>query len=321
MDAAKPRWTDSALFNLLVLTTGRRQRWPYKLFWNRLYEHTRGWARPVNARLHGRRVRLSFNYTYPIFSRRFPNLNAPLLELVHQAYLALGRPVRLVDIGAAVGDTVLLVEANCPGMVREYVCVDGDPEFYGYLVHNVRHLPRCTTILHQLSRARRTERALIRIHGGTASAQGEQRVESAPLDDLLEARAAGPIDVVKIDVDGFDGEVLTGAQRLLQRDRPAVIFEWHPRLCDAAGTDPFQAFAALACAGYSRLVWFTKYGEFSHYGNTSDREVHERLCRHCRQTRAEADWHYDVVAWHEDRPIDEQALADLMNARRRVSHH
>ena len=301
----------SFLFNILAHATSRRDRFPYRLFWDRFYAGTRSWTMPVTTVIHGHPVIINFNYSYPIFSRLFPALNNPLIELINQAFLALARPVRFVDVGAAIGDTVLLIEANCPRMISEYICVDGDREFFAYLEYNLASLPHCRRFLNQLSSGQRQERSLVRTHGGTASAQGPQLVAAVPLDDVLANNNIGPVDVLKIDVDGFDGEVLAGAERTLKKQQPAVIFEWHPRLCQQTGNDPFRGFEVLRATGYDRLVWFTKFGTFSHHGSTHDRDEHIRLQRQCLTALADEDYHFDVVAIPNQHPINEQDLANL----------
>jgi FkbM family methyltransferase len=311
MNSLHPSRGRSFLFNLLARTASRHDHFPYTLFWDGFYARTRSWAMPVATVIHGHPVMMNFNYAYPIFSRLFPALNNPLIELINQAFLALARPVRFVDVGAAIGDTVLLIEANCPRMISEYICVDGDREFFAYLEYNLASLPHCRRFLNQLSNGQRQERSLVRTHGGTASAQGPQLVAAVPLDDVLANNNIGPVDVLKIDVDGFDGEVLAGAERTLKEQQPAVIFEWHPRLCQQTGNDPFRGFEVLRATGYDRLVWFTKFGTFSHHGSTHDRDEHIRLQRQCLTASADEDYHFDVVAIPNQHPINEQDLANL----------
>lgn len=319
MTAPTPHRGRSLLFNLLARTTRRRAQFPYSLFWDRLYRRTRNWTMPVTTTIHNRAVAVSFNYSYPIFSRQFPELNNPLVELVHQTFLTLGRPLRVVDIGAAIGDTVLLIEANCPAMVEEYVCVDGDAEFFSYLEHNLSPLGKCRCLLQLLSSAHRSERSLVRTHGGTASAQGAATAEALSLDEVFAQHRFGAIDVVKIDVDGFDGEVLAGAGEILRAQQPTVIFEWHPALCAATGNAPFRAFAALQAAGYEQTVWFTKFGGFSHFGDTTVTDGVKRLQELCLRSQHAPDWHYDVVALPANSRLDRVALAEMVFARRRAS--
>jgi len=50
------------------------------------------------------------------------------------------------------------------------------------------------------------------------------RVVRVPLDELID-RSAGPISLIKVDVQGAEYEVISGAQRLLRRDLPVVLYE------------------------------------------------------------------------------------------------
>lgn len=298
-------------YNIAVHTARYSLRRPIAPIWNRLYRRLVKWNTPVITQIHGHRVVLNSGYTYPLFIRRYPSLNYPLLELVHRAHEALGRPLVFVDIGAAVGDTVLLIDTLCSGMVSQYICVDGDPEFFSYLEHNVGHLRNVICVNKLLSHSGRLERNLVRTHGGTASAQGDHLVVAEPLDDVI---GDGVIDVLKIDVDGFDGEVLGGAQRLLSKHQPFVIFEWHPILCEQTKNSDLRHFEHLSAAGYKKLVWFNKYGQFSHFSDLNTDSI-SRLSEFCRATKFFPDWHYDVVAIPENSRIDWLSLADLRFAR------
>lgn len=312
------RWRSFVLTGLFR-TTSRRHRVPYRWFWSRLFTLTRGWKQPVTARIHGHDVIMNGNYTYPVTCRMYPTFNAPLIELLHQTYLAAGRPIRIVDVGAAIGDTALLLYGNASEKIAEYICIDGDAEFFSYLQHNVSPLPHCRCLRALLSSENREERALVRTHGGTASAQGTTTTAAQPLDALLQTAQIGPIDLLKIDVDGFDGEVLGGASARLHRDQPAIILEWHPKLYRQTGHEPLRVFPLLRDAGYQRLLWFNKFGAFSHYGTVDDHDDHRRLERHCHETVTDADWHYDIVVLPESRSIAEQPLADLQFASHRRS--
>jgi hypothetical protein len=159
------------------------------------------------------------------------------------------------------------------------------------------------------------ERSLVRTHPGTASAQGTHPTEATTLDLLADQAGLVP-DVIKVDTDGFDGKVLAGATGLLSRDRPAVIFEWHPLLCHATNNNWWLAFEVLAASGYDEFVWFTKYGAFSHIDHGYSRSKLQTLADMCLQGRGpDPDWHYDVVALPRGSTVDPAALAALRHAR------
>ena len=307
-------------YNGLVRMAGSKStlaRSAWEVAWDRAWRSLSG---PVHTSIHGHDVVVNAGYSYPAFSRRWPTYNDPLVEVVHQAHVAKGGPITFVDVGAAVGDTVLLVLERCPGALGSVHCVEGDDEFFGYLAANLADVAQAHLHRALLSDVPGEAPSLVRTHKGTASAQGVDRLPAVTLDSVLtgDGGEAGTVavDVLKSDTDGFDGKVLAGATGVLAASRPAVIFEWHPILYDATGQDRYRPFEVLADAGYRWLVWFDKYGVFSHVDDGYRRAEVEVLAELCVSGRGPGpDWHYDVVALPGGSPIEPAAMAALGHAR------
>ncbi len=260
----------------------------------------------VTTTLHGRLVAVNFANPYPLALRRFPNYNAPQVELVALTAEALGRPVYVADVGAAVGDTALLLLERCGDRIKQLDCVEAELAFAELLEKN---LANTQARAHRavLSDKAGSVGSLVRSqHEGTASAEGAAPVDAITLDEF-QMGFSEPWDVLKVDTDGFDGRILAGAATLLEQARPNVLFEWHPKLYRRLGNEPAQPFTVLRTAGYDRFVFFTKFGQFSHFG---DGEL-ERLADLCLHSQTLDDWHYDVAALHRCSMVDPLDLADL----------
>ncbi|MBL8839661.1 MAG: FkbM family methyltransferase [Alphaproteobacteria bacterium] len=54
-----------------------------------------------------------------------------------------------------------------------------------------------------------------------------ETVAVTTLDALAAAKGIGPVDFIKIDVEGFEPEVLLGAQETIRRDKPGVFLEFN----------------------------------------------------------------------------------------------
>jgi hypothetical protein len=145
-------------------------------------------------------------------------------------------------------------------------------------------------------------------------ATGAALVEAVSLDSI-ESVATAAIDILKIDVDGFDGEVLAGAINTLRRCRPAVIFEWHPRLVVEAQNDPLRAFRVLEDCGYQKYIWFNNVGTFSHFGEGYCPAILEKQLRYLLAVASRRDEHFDIVALPLESGLDDVALAALDYAR------
>lgn len=248
--------------------------------------------------LHGRKAFINFGNPYPIVIRDVPKYNAPLVELVAQTFRQRRRPLYMIDIGAGIGDSVLLLMQRCPDAVERFLCFEGEAGFFALLRANLGHVPSVQMTFCILSDGSGLEPALTRAqHAGTATAKGETRVPARTLDQVLaDDLPLDHIDIFKVDTDGYDGKVLAGSSKTLQRYRPMVIFEWHPVACAAVGVDPHLTFLTLAAGGYGPYVFFDKFGNFSHFMNGYDHHEVQSLAEFCTGSPAPPDWHYDVIA-------------------------
>src|SRR5206468_3609115 len=55
----------------------------------------------------------------------------------------------------------------------------------------------------------------------------EMTVACRKLDTLMDQGVLAQVALLKIDVEGMEPEVVHGAQRLIERDRPSVLFEYN----------------------------------------------------------------------------------------------
>jgi FkbM family methyltransferase len=303
-------------YDMLIRTAGITHPRALGDLWTRAW----GVATPrftgeTKIHLHGSEVMVNAGYAYPAFSRRWPTYNAPLVEIVHQTSRHRGRPISVVDVGAAVGDTVVLLLERCPDEIGQFYCVEPDEEFFVYLTRNLGGRPEVELFQTMLSDTEELASDVVRIHSGTASPQGDRTREAVRLDSLL--THAQNIDVLKIDTDGFDGKILGGSTEILDQHQPSVIFEWHPTLLTATGQEWDRPFRVLGEHGYRWFVWFTKEGEFNHIDDGFDEGATSVLAALSQSDGApNPDWHYDVVALTDNGAPGPLDIAALTHARK-----
>ncbi len=278
-------------------------RWKWDRWWNRLTIRG-GYAR---ISLHGTSAIINAGNSYPYYARIFPDWNEPLLQCLRM--VAKKSRANLIDVGAAIGDTILMLQANAPSQLGAILAVEGDHGFAECLRHNTKHIKECFVVESVLSSTDGANIAsLERHHPGSATASGKEQTSSCSLDSIVMSSGFSKIHLLKIDVDGFDGEVLAGALGILTRSKPAVIFEWHPPLCRQAGNDPSRAFEVLSSQGYDTFLWFDKFGHFQQvdHGWSQDSLItREQLCG-----RKDApDVHWDVIALPTGSNLDWPGLA------------
>jgi FkbM family methyltransferase len=303
----------STLFRVLIFCRprfGRLVRRAANLFLRRL----RG---RLECRVHGFRAVLKAGNNYPLLVQDVPLFNAPLVELCHQVSVANRRACQVLDIGSATGDSVFLLKSRCAEQVGEFVCVEGDEQFFDLLSANMSQFSNVRLVRALLASEPTQIPQLVKHHLGTAAALGEHSAAAMPLDSLPELRE-WHVDLLKVDVDGFDGEVLAGATGILKRERPAVIFEWHPFLAGRVGKDCLRTFQVLRDAGYDRLLWFHNLGEFSHHSAIPERAELVRQRDYLLAVNSWRDQHYDVIALHASSSVDTARLAIMEFARKKA---
>lgn len=169
-----------------------------------------------------------------------------------RAFLTLARHARrFADVGANTGAYSLLACTVNPHI--QVVAYEPVPRVYERLVANVacNHLQhRCTT--RQAAVSDRTGTAELHVprslvpssasldqHGFRNIAGELIEVEVTTLDD--DCSVGRPVDLVKIDVEGFEDKVLAGMSRILGRDRPTIVCECNP-------DGPYQAVESMLSA-------------------------------------------------------------------------
>ena len=150
-------------------------------------------------------------------------------ELVGPGHLATRRRPVVVDVGANMGQFTTAVKAFWPEAT--ILAFEPDPDVHAVLADNARRLGGVTTRAVALG----TETARLPLHRHHLSAMSTLRpglVETyaaghtvevlvVRLDDATEHLTT--VDLLKVDVEGFEVEVLRGAPRLLQRTRFLLV--------------------------------------------------------------------------------------------------
>ena len=164
-----------------------------------------------------------------------------------------------VDVGSHLGYFSILF-SSIPG--NKSLAIELDPSNFNELQRAVAFQPMAIgeriAILHcGVSDAAGTialpaKRPLSPSHSITAAARAESnqvKVEIATLDEILQSRNFIP-DIIKIDVEGFEVNVLHGADIVLSTVKPLLIIEVHPQHMAKTGHDPSMIKIFLNERGY-----------------------------------------------------------------------
>ncbi len=179
-------------------------------------------------------------------------------ELKSRLY-ALAQPGdTVIDVGTNVGEVLLhLSKAVSPG--GRAIGFEANPTTHALAASNLQLNPKLPAEVHALglgdedaeldfgSRSASNSGADTIMAAGT----GTRKVKVVRLDDFVASEELSRVDVIKIDVEGFELQVLRGAERTIERFSPALFIE----LCDANlrehGTTAKQLVEWLEAKGYS----------------------------------------------------------------------
>jgi FkbM family methyltransferase len=166
---------------------------------------------------------------------------------------------RIVDAGANIGVAAIFFRDAFPD--AEIICFEPDPRAYAYLLRNLERngidgvtaynvalgSTRSSAALYVKADIQDTCQSLSRTFAESVAATPPLEIEVtvAPLSDYVD----GPVDLMKIDVEGSELELLRGARDILAMTRQ-VVMEYH-RLPD----NPLhEVLAVLADAGHQYEV-------------------------------------------------------------------
>jgi FkbM family methyltransferase len=178
--------------------------------------------------------------------------------------------MRVLDIGANVGLYSLLL-SRLVGKGGSVIAIEPDPDLFAALESSCRTNAADNIELHKVAAAAESGRLSLyrsllnagdnRI-GSHDRADTTRRVEAraATVDELVGGR---PVDFIKMDVQGWEGQVLKG-MRAVMESNPAIeiLFEFWPFGLREAGCDPQDL-----------LSEFERFGLRVHTLNEADKQV------------------------------------------------
>ena len=235
------------------------------LFLNRKGMHSQGdrsatgreWSEVVSklindARIAIRPFTMRDGYYFPSTDTHF---NKSVFELNHIPYCLDNTPKKriAIDVGAHVGgwskelskhfDTVVSFEASD----INYRCLEKNTE-------------KCQNVERHHS-AVGDKPGKVNLHQGVDPGNSGQNyveegsgIEMVCLDDCVN----GPVDFIKIDVEGYEPFVLDGAKRIIEKYHPSILIEQTPALSDRYGMDHLAAGRLLELWGYKLIKQMNK---------------------------------------------------------------
>jgi len=162
-----------------------------------------------------------------------------------------GDTLRILDVGGCMGAFALALIGK--GIVAEFDIFEPSSAALPYLYHNTEGLEGIT--IHELGASSSSKTARLYSDKGDIgrynlySGETYEDVQLVRLDDVID----GPVDVIKMDVEGHELEVLRGAHRILEQHHPRVILEAKEHHMERAGYVSDDIVGEFGRLGYRTL--------------------------------------------------------------------
>jgi FkbM family methyltransferase len=159
----------------------------------------------------------------------------------------------VVDIGANIGYYLLMFEKGIHQQGR-IICIEPSEENLPELRRNISANHFSNVRLHEVAIGMEDGTTGLRsgINSGIVeSGKGTYEVQVKRLDSLVSEK----IDFIKIDVEGYEGQVIRGACGVIMRDRPTLFVEFHPHILPRFGFT-LKGIVDELSRHYSRKTFF-----------------------------------------------------------------
>jgi FkbM family methyltransferase len=246
--------------------TQRERRRVYaraNLPWRRLMGN-----RVVRRRVQGVDLYMPWSHLLPDYARGRPRYGQNLValaEALHDLPGASQAPLKVMDIGANIGDSAAQIIARTDAQV---LCVEGDPYWVKFLHMNLDENPRATIeeALLTPDEGDWATSSPVRWHGTTRFTQDADKQGALPSIPARALREKYPdfenLRLIKSDTDGFDPTLVPAAAEAWKDSPPVLFFEFDPVLARAADhRDPNLLWTRLDSLGYSNLAIWDNTGD------------------------------------------------------------
>jgi FkbM family methyltransferase len=163
-----------------------------------------------------------------------------------------------VDVGANIGYyTALAIDRI--GVSGRIIAIEPEPENFEYLNRTVRANRAKHVVCVRKGASDQEGRLTLYTSSGNRGdnrlyrndlADGSYEVETSTLDTILDEQGILSADLIKIDVQGFEGQVLRGMRQTLRRSgRLVMLLEFWPFGLECAGTRPLDFLNELEAGG------------------------------------------------------------------------
>lgn len=215
----------------------------------------------IKYKIWGFDFKIPFSYNLPVILNNHTNYNTNLLRIT--TYVARKyTDVKLIDVGANIGDTVGLIKSKLDIPI---LSIEGDKKYYDLLLENTKQFQNVVCKNYFLSDVSSFISGKLKTNLGTGSIvmSDGNKIETVTLDNLIDRNEMFKNSkIIKIDTDGYDYKILRGSSDYLLNSKPVIFIEYDPVFHKLYGEDSFFIFKFLEPMGYSKVIFYDNFGDY-----------------------------------------------------------
>lgn len=213
----------------------------------------------VTTRIGNQNIKIPFSHPLRENVIVHPQMNYNLARIIKYA-TEIQSNIKVIDIGANIGDTVAYIKNYTDAPV---LCIDGDDKYIEILKENVaqyNNVSVCKTFVGQETKEIFGE--LKKERGTGIVTESSNKMSIRTIENILEEFPAfNDSKVLKIDTDGFDTVILKGCKNYLLKQKPVLFFEFDPHYI-SKNDDTFSIVPYLKECGYKHLIFYMNNGDY-----------------------------------------------------------
>ena len=168
-----------------------------------------------------------------------PELKKELFfDVYHMKHVTLSAGDTVLDVGGFKGETAI-VFADAVGETGQVYAFEPVPAAYQSMIGNIKAngLEGIITPINKGCSSVSKQAAVVSAAEGApwsyvSEADGSVDVELTSIDDFVDANGLKRVDIIKIDVEGFESDVLAGARKVIQTFRPKLAIALYHKSSD-----------------------------------------------------------------------------------------
>jgi FkbM family methyltransferase len=231
------------------------------ILWNLASRVRKLTRKPEQKIIHGVEMTLPPAHDLAPNVRNHPYYDTALPEFLKFLRLRIDQSANLliVDVGANIGDSVLLIAGKLGSDNVRFICLEGDDQYLPFLRKNTVGLS--VEIIHAIVGSTSKEERLAFLSSGrgtSAMVAGSGAKAVVTLDDVLLDRHP---DLIKIDTDGYDIHVLRGSASCLRGTGPHLFVEYSPyHIREYGKEEPISLLSFVRDMGYCTTIIYDHTG-------------------------------------------------------------